>query len=124
MGGVTKGDMVYVSGESALSGIYIKVKPLGAVTNFPCGMVLETGVAGALVPMLIGSPVVFLTGTATVTVGGPVAYDSASKISDLVITEGAVALRGVIGIAWKGVAGADEAIPVQLMPCIFARYAS
>ena len=121
-GGVTKGDMVYVSGESAKSGIYIKVKPLASVENFPCGMVLETALAGVLVPMLIGSPVVFLTGTATVTVGGPVAYGGASVVTDLDTTAGAIALRGVIGIAWKGITGADEVIPVQLMPCIFARY--
>ena len=122
-GGVTKGDMVYVSGESAKSGIYVKVAPLSGVADFPCGMALEDIAAGELGPILISSPVVFLMGTSTVTVGGPVAYGGASVVTDLDTAAGTIALRGVVGIAWKGVA-TDAVIPVQLMPCIFARYAS
>ena len=123
-GGVTKGDPVKIEEASAIAGIYIKVVPLAAVADIPMGMAVEDIAEGKLGSIIVASPVVFMTGLATVTIGAWVGYGAASQVSDIPNTEGAVAFRGCVGIAWKGVAASTDTIPVQLMPCVFATYAS
>lgn len=123
-GGVTKGDPVKITAASVKAGIYIKVKPLAAVTDIPIGVAMDNILEGKLGPIVISSPVVFMTGKSTVTIGAWVGYGAVSQVSDIPNTEGAVAFRGCVGIAWKGVASSTAVIPVQLMPCVFATYVS
>jgi len=125
-GGVTKGDPVKIEGASTKAGIYIKVITAGGeVTDVIIGTALETKSAGALGAMRISGPVVFMTGKATVTIGAWVGPSgTAGQLSDVDNSVGTLAFRPCVGVAWKAVASSTRVIPVQLMPCIFARYAS
>lgn len=123
-GDINKGDPVKITGASAFSGIYIKVGIAGgAVTDVIMGVALEDISDGELGTIQVAGPVIFVTGKATVTVGAFVGPSgTARQVHDVDNTEGAVAFRPVMGIAWKGVSADTGVIPVQLMPCIFATY--
>lgn len=125
-GDINKGDPVKITGASAHSGIYIKVGIAGgAVEDVVMGVAIEDIADGELGSIVLGSIVVMMTGKATVTIGAWVGPSgTARQVFDLANTVGTLAWRPAIGIAWKAVASATDVIPVQLMPCIFARYAS
>lgn len=125
-GDINKGDPVKITGASAFSGIYIKVGIAGAVvTDVIMGVALEDISDGELGTIQINGPVIFVTGKATVTVGAFVGPSgTARQVSDVDNSVGTVAFRPAMGIAWKGVPSGTGVIPVQLMPCVFARYAS
>lgn len=114
-GEITKGDFVHVSGASAKAGIHIKVAFLPSDEKPVCGFCPEDISDGELGPMILTGPVVFATGEATVTIGALVGYGSDHKVSDMATSYISTIPRGVAGIAWKGVAGADEVIPIQLL---------
>ena len=120
-GGVAKGDPVKIEGASALTGIYIKVIAQSALEDAVIGVAMEVIAEGKLGTIMIASPVVFLTGKATVTIGAWVGFGASGQVSDVVFDVGAVLAINCIGIAWKGVATTTDVIPVQLMPCVFLR---
>jgi hypothetical protein len=125
-GGVSKGDPLKIEGASSKAGIYIKIVTAGgAVTDIVVGTALEDIAEGALGPMFAGSPVIWLTGKATVTIGAWVGPSgTAGQLSDVDNSAGAIAFVPCVGVAWKGVSADTDEIPVQWIPCVFAKYAS
>ena len=111
-GGVTKGDVVYLSDVDT-------VLAIGAIDEYAIGVVLEDIAEGKLGPVLLHAPVVNLT-LINATVGKPLVY-SASGLTDLTETALAVGVEciSVVGIAWDTVGGVADVGRVMLIHCLF-----
>ena len=111
-GGVSKGDIVYLSDVDTILAI-------DAVNKYAIGMVMEDIAEGALGPVLLFAPVVNLT-LINATVGKPLVY-SAGGLTDMTETELAVGVEciSVVGIAWDTVGGVADEGRVMLIHALF-----
>ncbi|NVM57908.1 MAG: DUF2190 family protein [Desulfobacterales bacterium] len=100
-GGVSKGDMVYLSAVDT-------VLAIDAVSKYCIGMACEDIAEDAKGPVLIFAPVVKAT-LVSATVGKPLVY-SATGLTNLTETALATGVEciSVVGIAWDTVSAADE----------------
>ena len=112
-GGVSKGDVVYLSDTAT-------VLAIDAVDKFDIGMAMEDIAEGKYGPVLLkgGAPVVKQT-LVNATAGKPVVY-SATGLTDLTETALATGVEvfSIVGIAWDTVTTAAEG-RVQLIFALF-----
>ena len=111
-GGVTKGDIVYLSDVDT-------VLAIDAINKYAIGMAMEDILEDAWGPVMLNAPVVNLT-LINATVGKPLVY-SASGLTDMTETALATGVEciSVVGIAWDTVGATAEVGRVMLMHCLF-----
>lgn len=111
VGGVSKGDMVYLSAADT-------VLAIDAVSKYCIGMACEDIAEAKKGPVLITAPVVKAT-LVNATVGKPLVY-AATGLTDLTETALAVGVEvfSVVGIAWDTVTTAAEG-RVMLIHALF-----
>ncbi|NVM23559.1 MAG: DUF2190 family protein [Desulfobacterales bacterium] len=108
-GGVSKGDMVYLSAVDT-------VLKHDAVDKFVIGMACEDIAADAKGPVLICAPVVKAT-LISATVGKPLVY-SATGLTNMTESGTSTECISIVGISWDTVSAADEG-RVMLIHSIF-----
>ena len=111
-GGVTKGDIVYLSDVDT-------VLAIDALDKYAIGMVMEDIAEGAWGPVLIFAPVANVT-LVNATVGKPLVY-SATGLTDLTETALATGVEciSVVAIAWDTVGGTPAVGRAMLIHCLF-----
>ena len=111
-GGVSKGDIVYLSDVDT-------VLAIDAIGKYAIGMVMEDIAEGKWGPVMTFAPVVNVT-LINATVGKPLVY-SADGLTNMTETALAVGVEciSVVAIAWDTVGGVADVGRAMLIHCLF-----